>query len=83
MVVFDEAHRLRSVYKQGASVRAKALREAMRPFFKLLLTATPLQNSLMELYGLVSVIDERFFGDKGSFRTSSVNAAAGKNSHSS
>ena len=80
MVVFDEAHRLRNVYKQGASVRAKALREAMRPFFKLLLTATPLQNSLMELYGLVSVIDEHFFGDEGSFRASYVNGAAGKNS---
>lgn len=81
MVVFDEAHRLRNVYKQGASVRAKALREAMRPFFKLLLTATPLQNSLMELYGLVSVIDEHFFGDEGAFRASYVNGAAGKNNH--
>lgn len=35
---------------------------------KLLLTATPLQNSLMELYGLVSVIDEHHFGDAKSFR---------------
>ena len=55
LVVYDEAHRLRNVYKQGASVRAKRLREATRPFFKILLTATPLQNSLLELYGLVSV----------------------------
>ena len=35
---------------------------------KLLLTATPLQNSLMELYGLASVIDEHVFGDSASFR---------------
>ena len=35
---------------------------------KLLLTATPLQNSLMELFGLVSVIDPHVFGDEASFR---------------
>jgi hypothetical protein len=35
---------------------------------KLLLTATPLQNSLLELYGLVSVIDEYTFGDLASFK---------------
>lgn len=68
LVVYDEAHRLRNVYKKGASVRAKKLRDATRRFFKLLLTATPLQNSLMELYGLVSVIDEHFFGDETTFR---------------
>jgi superfamily II DNA/RNA helicase len=33
-----------------------------------LLTATPLQNSLLELYGLVSIIDDRVFGDLDSFR---------------
>ena len=68
LVVFDEAHRLRNVYKQGASFRAKKLRDATRPFFKVLLTATPLQNSLLELYGLVSVLDEHFFGNEGAFR---------------
>src|SRR5690606_7826817 len=36
---------------------------------KVLLTATPLQNTLLELYGLVSMIDERVFGDLDSFRT--------------
>jgi superfamily II DNA/RNA helicase len=35
---------------------------------KVLLTATPLQNSLVELYGLVSIIDDRVFGDLDSFR---------------
>ena len=34
----------------------------------MLLTATPLQNSLLELYGLVSIIDGRVFGDLDSFR---------------
>ncbi len=73
LVVFDEAHRLRNVYKKGASVRAKALRDATRSFFKVLLTATPLQNSLMELFGLVSVVDENVFGDGDSFRAAYAN----------
>ncbi|CUW39878.1 putative Helicase [Magnetospirillum sp. XM-1] len=72
LVVYDEAHRLRNVYKKGASIRARTLREATKPYFKVLLTATPLQNSLMELYGLVSVIDEHFFGDEKSFRSAYV-----------
>ena len=46
---FDEAHRLRNVYRRDGSKRAKALRDATRPFFKLLSTATPLQNSLLKL----------------------------------
>jgi SNF2-related domain len=35
---------------------------------KLLLTATPLQNSLRQLYGLVSFIDNKIFGSEASFR---------------
>ena len=70
--MFDEAHRLRNVYKKDGATRAKRLRDATRPFFKILLTATPLQNSLMELYGLVSVLDERHFGDENSFRNQYV-----------
>lgn len=69
LVVFDEAHRLRNVYKQTGSARAKQLKEALTRQFKILLTATPLQNSLMELYGLVGVIDDDFFGDEATFRT--------------
>ncbi|MCA0434743.1 MAG: DEAD/DEAH box helicase family protein [Proteobacteria bacterium] len=68
LVIFDEAHRLRNVYKKGASLRAKALQRAVKNNFKLLLTATPLQNSLMELFGLVSIIDEKLFGDEASFK---------------
>jgi SNF2 family DNA or RNA helicase len=79
LVVFDEAHRLRNVYKQDGSIRAKKLRDATRAFFKVLLTATPLQNSLLELYGLVSVLDEHLFGDEGAFRSTYVGAGNGKN----
>jgi SNF2 family DNA or RNA helicase len=79
VVVFDEAHRLRNVYRKDGSKRAKRLRDATRSFIKILLTATPLQNSLMELYGLVSVVDERHFGDEASFRTQYVAGASAKN----
>ena len=67
LVVIDEAHRLRNVYKTGNKI-ARALRTALVNVPKVLLTATPLQNSLMELYGLVSFIDEYAFGDEKSFR---------------
>lgn len=68
MVVFDEAHKLRNVYKAATTARAALLRDALKDRPKLLLTATPLQNNLMELYGLVSVLDEHFFGSPEGFK---------------
>ena len=68
MVIYDEAHRLRNVYRKNGSKRAKVLRDTLKDPFKILLTATPLQNSLMELYGLVSIVDENHFGDDTVFR---------------
>lgn len=73
LVVLDEAHRLRNVYKPG-SVIANTLKRALEGRPKLLLTATPLQNSLMELYGLISIIDEHTFGDVKSFKEQFVSA---------
>lgn len=67
LVVIDEAHRMRNVYKTSNKL-AKAIRDATSHAPKLLLTATPLQNSLLELFGLVSVIDPQVFGDVASFR---------------
>ncbi len=67
LVVIDEAHRLRNVYKSSSRMAA-AVAGATARAPKLLLTATPLQNSLLELYGLVSVIDPHVFGDVASFR---------------
>jgi adenine-specific DNA-methyltransferase len=63
----DEAHRLRNVYKPS-NVIANTLKQALANAPKLLLTATPLQNSLLELFGLVSIIDDQVFGDLKSFR---------------
>ncbi len=72
LVVIDEAHRLRNVYKPS-NVIANTLRAALQERRKLLLTATPLQNSLLELFGLVSIIDEHAFGDLKSFREQFAN----------
>jgi len=67
LVVIDEAHRLRNVYKSGNKI-AKEIKNALSEVPKILLTATPLQNSLLELYGLVSIIDDHVFGDLKSFK---------------
>ncbi|MDF0720812.1 SNF2-related protein [Kaistella sp. PBT33-4] len=67
LAVIDEAHRLRNVYKPSNKI-AKAIKNALEHSPKILLTATPLQNSLQELYGLVSIIDDYSFGDLKSFR---------------
>ena len=75
LVVIDEAHRLRNVYKPNNKI-ANMLKMALNQRHKLLLTATPLQNSLLELFGLVSVIDEHTFGDIRSFRDQFTNLNA-------
>ena len=67
LVVIDEAHRLRNVYKNTSKI-ASTIKSAIAEFPKVLLTATPLQNSLLELYGLVSIIDDFAFGDLKSYR---------------
>lgn len=72
LVVIDEAHRLRNVYKPS-NVIGNKLKNALDGKRKLLLTATPLQNNLMELYGLVSIIDDRVFSDPKTFREKYVN----------
>ncbi|MDO6748454.1 SNF2-related protein [Gilvimarinus sp. 1_MG-2023] len=67
LAIFDEAHRLRNAHRESHRT-GQAIKEAFIGCKKLLLTATPLQNSLIELYGLSTVIDEHLFGDATSFR---------------
>jgi ERCC4-related helicase len=67
LVVIDEAHRLRNVYKTNNKI-AREIKECIQNYPKILLTATPLQNSLLELFGLVSIIDDHVFGDLNSFK---------------
>ena len=68
LVIVDEAHRLRNVYKPTNRI-ANAIKSAIAHAPKVLLTATPLQNTLQELYGLVSIVDEQVFGDLKSFKS--------------
>lgn len=64
--VFDEAHRLRNVHKNGSKM-ANSLYELTKRIPKILLTATPMQNALFDVYGLVQYIDERIFYNKAVF----------------
>lgn len=72
VVVIDEAHKLRNAHR-ASNRTGQALKRALQGRKKLLLTATPLQNSLMELYGLSTLIDEHMFGDENAFRKQFVN----------
>ena len=68
LVIADEAHRLRN-YWTGKTKAAEAVAHVVRGAHKtLLLTATPLQNKLEELYGLVSVFDPSYFHSLDAFR---------------
>jgi hypothetical protein len=73
LVVLDEAHKLRNAY-QPSRKGGQAVRWAFELRQKLLLTATPLQNSLLELYGLGWLIDNHLFGDKSAFQSRYCNA---------
>lgn len=73
VVVIDEAHKLRNAHR-ASNRTGQALKRALQGRKKLLLTATPLQNSLMELYGLSTLIDEHLFGDETAFRKQFMNS---------
>ena len=66
IAVFEEAHRL-SKYYTGEHKLSAILKEAVGDAFKLLLTATPMQNSIMDLYGLIHFIDEGCLGESDAF----------------
>lgn len=65
LIIIDEAHNLRNVFH--GTKRAKRLYELTQGIPKILLTATPLQNSLNDLHGLISFIDPRIFGSERLF----------------
>ena len=67
LVVIDEAHKMRNAHKADNKM-GQAMRNAFGGKKKLLLTATPLQNSLMELYGLSTLLDDHIFGDRKFFQ---------------
>lgn len=65
LLIIDEAHNLRNVFH--GTKRAKNLFDVAKGIPKILLTATPLQNELSDLHGLVSFIDPRIFGSEKVF----------------
>jgi ERCC4-related helicase len=68
LAVIDEAHKLRNAHRESHQT-GQAIKKGLAGCRKLLLTATPLQNTLLELFGLSTVIDPHLFGDAVSFRS--------------
>lgn len=76
LVVADEAHRLRNHWT-GKGKTAEAVSHIVAGAHKtVLLTATPLQNKLEELYGLVSVFDPSYFYSLTAFRERYIKGAS-------
>lgn len=67
LAVVDEAHKLRNIHNNKGAT-SNNVKYAIENFKKVLLTATPIQNNLLDLYGISSVIDDEIFGDKTIFR---------------
>jgi len=79
LVVFDEAHKLRNLYrKTGNKIAKNILQATLHAESKILLSATPMQNNLQELFGLSQMIDQHYFGDIKSFKTLYVNRQKNK-----
>jgi superfamily II DNA/RNA helicase len=76
LIVADEAHRLRNHWT-GKGKTAEAMSHIFAGAHKcVLLTATPLQNKLEELYGLVSVFDPTYFYSLDAFRERYIKGGA-------
>lgn len=68
LVVIDEAHKLRNSYRPSNKMGPN-IKFAIEDRRKILLTATPLQNTLLELFGIATVLDDTIFGDVNAFKT--------------
>lgn len=73
VTIFEEAHRLRKVYT-GENKSATSIKNAVEGSFKILLTATPMQNNILDLYGLINFIDETEFTDEETFKLRYMNS---------
>eukprot|EP00884_Botryococcus_braunii_P005939 jgi/Botrbrau1/15346/Bobra.0289s0003.2 len=65
-VIIDEAHRMKSTGSQQRAVVDRMMASGNIKFL-LLLTGTPIQNNLRELYGLLSLLDKDTHGDEEEF----------------
>ena len=73
-VIFEEANVLSSVYQDenafrgtAGSKQAKILKEFSKDIFKILLTGTPIEKNIMDLYGLIYFIDEDLLPDSDTY----------------
>lgn len=73
LAVIDEAHKLRNCFRPSNKT-GQSIRYALEDRKKILLTATPLQNSLLEIYGLSTLIDENIFGERTAFASQYMRA---------
>lgn len=68
LAVIDEPHKLRNAYRLSNTIGQNS-KWAVDERRKLLLTVTPLQKLLLELFGLSTVLDDMIFGDVNGFRS--------------
>jgi len=73
LVVCDEAHRLRSYWNGQTKIAANVAKICRSATKTIMLTATPLQNRLEELYGLVSVFAPEYFRSLETFKERYIN----------
>ena len=66
LTVFEEANALSSVYRED-NKQAKILKRISDGSFKLLLTGTPIEKNIMDLYGLIWFIDETVLPNEQEF----------------
>ena len=66
IIVYEEASLLSAVCSEG-SRQAKILKEISENAFKILLTGTPIEKNIMDLYGLIYFIDEDVLPDKETY----------------
>ena len=74
VIVFEEANALSSVYQDentfmgtSGSKQAKLLKEFSKDTFKILLTGTPIEKNIMDLYGLIYFVDSELLPDPDTY----------------